>query len=480
MQIISRRRFIQVSTAAAAASLLPGARAQGANGDLRVAAIGFRSRGGVLIDQVIKAKGARLVAVCDADRDVLAKKVQDLDKKGHTVDAYQDLRDVLARKDIDVVVSATPNHWHSLLTIWACQAGKDVYIEKPVSHAILEGRKMADAARKYQRVVQGGFQNRSDNGLTEFYPWLFAGNLGKVLKVRGLCYRNRASIGKRDTPLTPPESVDYNLWLGPADDQPLFRPQLHYDWHWDFNTGNGDIGNQGPHEMDLCRWALNDPGLPTSVQSFGGRFGWDDAGNTPNMQAALYDFNGTPVLFEVRDMRLKPDVNASPSYGGIRVGVIITGEGGEFRGGRGGGWVYDPDGKKVKQFPGDAGGDHMQNFIDACHSRKQDSLRAPVESAHLSSALSHMANLSYRVGRTIAPGALAERMQDQSDGTDMLDRFNTQLAAWNIDFDQEPWTLGPRMSFDPKTEKFTGPLADRANALDARAGRGDFRIPNAV
>lgn len=481
MQIISRRRFIQLSGVAAASTLAPSIQAQGASEDIRVAVIGFRSRGKVLMDQVIKAQGARVVALCDADQDVLKKQVQRLDGQGIKVDGYTDLRDVLDRKDVDAVVSATPNNWHALVTIWACQAGKDVYIEKPVSHGIFEGRKMVEAADKYERIVQGGFQNRSDIGLAKFYPWMQEGNLGKVLKVRGLCYRNRASIGKRDTPLAPPSAVDYNLWLGPADDLPIYRPQFHYDWHWVYNTGNGDIGNQGPHEMDLCRWALNDADLPSSVISFGGRFGWNDAGDTPNMHAALYDFNGTPVLFEVRDMRLKPDLNASPNYKGTRVGVIITCEGGEFRGGRNGGWVYDNEGKKVQQFKGDGGKGHMDNFLAAVRSRKRESLRAPVASAQLSSNLSHMANISYRVGKPYAPEVLRDQLKNQPDLNETLDRYEAQLADWNINLTKDPWTLGPLLQFDAKTETFTGgPLFKEANQLVRRAGRGEFKIPDTV
>jgi predicted dehydrogenase len=258
---------------------------------------------------------------------------------------------------------------------------------------------MVEAAKRCKRIVQGGFQNRSDTGLLAAFAWLKEGHLGKLKRVRGFCYRNRESIGKQDTPLKPPATVDYNLWLGPAQDEILYRPKFHYDWHWFWNTGNGDIGNQGPHELDLCQWALGDPGLPASVQSFGGRFGWQDAGQTANMQFAAFEGGGrVPMVFEVCDMWLKPDLNAAPAFRGIRVGIILEYEGGEFRGGRGGGDAFDTKGGKIQKFPGDSGKDHLDCFIRAVRSRNESELRAPIEKAFKSSALAHMANISYRIG----------------------------------------------------------------------------------
>ena len=260
---------------------------------------------------------------------------------------------MLERKDIDAVVLTTPNHWHALQTIWGCQAGKDVYVEKPVCHTVWEGRQMIKAAKKYGRIVQAGFQNRSDIGLNEAFPWIHSGNIGEIRMVRGLCYRNRASIGKIDSPLVPPKTVNYDTWLGPAEHEVLYRPELHYDWHWDFNTGNGDLGNQGPHELDLIRWVLGDPDHPRKIQSIGGRFGWNDAGNTPNMGITTFDWGEIPVLFEVRNLWVRPELNSAPNFKGSRVGVVVTCDGGEFRGGRGGGIVYDNNGKKMKAFKGD-------------------------------------------------------------------------------------------------------------------------------
>lgn len=459
MRTLSRRSFLRVSTLAAASTLIP-RRVLGANDDLRLGFIGVGSRGGSLCKQFMAVPGIRIVALSDADSATLDRVGAQIDKTypGAPVGRHQDFRKLLERKDVDAVVIATPNHWHALMTIMACEAGKDVYVEKPVCHNIFEGRKMVEAARRHKRIVQAGFQNRSDVGLLAAYAWIKEGHIGKLKRVRGLCYRNRASIGKQDTPLQPPTTLDYNLWLGPALDEVLYRPKFHYDWHWFWNTGNGDIGNQGPHELDLCQWALDDVALPTSVQSFGGRFGWADAGQTPNVQVATFEGDGrAPMVFEVCDMWLKPDLNASPAFRGIRVGVILECEGGEFRGGRGGGDVFDPQGQKIQKFPGDGGKDHLDGFVRAVRSRNESELRAPIEKAFQSSALAHMANISFRIGKDAGKEPMEAQAAAMGEtARDAAERFGKQLADWKIDFAKEPWRVGPALDFDPATERFKG------------------------
>lgn len=483
MHAYSRRSFLRVSTLAAASTLIP-RRVLGANDDLRLGFIGVGSRGGSLCKQFMAVPGIRIVALSDADSATLDRVGAQIDKKypGAPVGRHQDFRKLLERKDVDAVVIATPNHWHALMTIMACEAGKDVYVEKPVCHNIFEGRKMVEAARRHKRIVQAGFQNRSDVGLLAAYAWIKEGHIGKLKRVRGLCYRNRASIGKQDTPLQPPATLDYNLWLGPAQDEILYRPKFHYDWHWFWNTGNGDIGNQGPHELDLCQWALDDVALPTSVQSFGGRFGWADAGQTPNVQVATFEGGGrAPMVFEVCDMWLKPDLNASPAFRGIRVGVILECEGGEFRGGRGGGDVFDPQGQKIQKFPGDGGKDHLDGFVRAVRSRNESELRAPLEKAFQSSALAHMANISFRIGKD----ADKEQMEAQAaamgeTARDAAERFGKQLADWKIDFAKEPWRAGPALDFDPATERFKGWPFFSDEAKANRYLSRDYREPFVV
>ncbi len=481
MKCLSRRDFLKAAGVTGAALLAPGARVLGANEAVRVAILGLGGKGSAHMKEFHQIPGVRVVAVCDPDSALVERRVQEFETQfpGQKVVGVTDFRRVLENPEVDAVVIATCNHWHSLLTIYACQAGKDVYVEKPVSHTIVEGRRMVEAARKYQRIVQAGTQSRSDSGLLEFMPFLHEGGLGKVRMVRGIVYRDRSSIGKRDTPLTPPATVDYNLWLGPAQDLPMFRPRFHYDWHYIWNTGNGEIGNQGPHQTDQACWALGDKPCLQRVLSFGGRFAWGDAGETPNLQYCIYEMGGTPVVFEVRTLWVSPAERALPHYRGLRTGIVVVGEGGTFVGCNGG-WIYDDKDQRVRQFKGDGGGSHAANFIAAVRSRKESDLRAPIEKSHQSCILVHAANISYRLGRQLGPDALRERFSADADALDAIGRYSEQLAAWNVDMAKEPWTLGAPLEFDPAKERFTGTLAEEANALLHRRDRAPFVVPESV
>jgi predicted dehydrogenase len=486
----SRRDVLKAGTVAGIAAglgawpTLASANTLSANEELRIAVIGVRGRGNEHINGFQGAKGAKLVAFCDADTAVLNSTTEKYEKKFNaTYDKYEDYRKLLDNKDIDAITIATPNHWHALMTIDAVKAGKHVYVEKPVCHNVWEGRQMVEIVKQSDRIVGAGFQNRSDKGLIAAYDYIQQGNIGKTLMGRGLCYRKRASIGKQDKPLTPPKSVNYDMWLGPADDEPMFRPQFHYDWHWVWNTGNGDMGNQGPHEMDVLRWFLGEPMVhPSKVMSFGGRFGWDDAGNTPNMQIASIDYgNGVPVYFEVRDLSKTPDGKDGVNFKGQSVDIILTCEGGEFRGGRGGGAIYDADGKKVKEFKGDSGGTHMQNFVDCVLSNDGSKLRSPLESAFLSSSLSHLSNISTRCGRDATMQEILSAVGHDANLTEAASRFADHLKAWSVDYEKTPWSLGPTLTFDPAAEKFTaGENLELANKMLKREGRAGYVIPTAV
>jgi len=426
----------------------------------------------------------RVVAICDVDRDILGSEYKKFESRNEKVDAYVDVRKLLEDKTIDGVVIATPNHWHALITIWACQAGKDVYVEKPVSHNIWEGRKMVEAARKYNRIVQAGTQKRSDEGLQQVFEYIREGNLGKILVARGFCYKRRKSIGKVNGPQPVPLSVDYNLWTGPAPLRPLVRKELHYDWHWVWPTGNGDIGNQGVHEMDLCRWALGQKGLAPQVMSVGGRFGYIDDGQTANTQIAILDYQPAPLIFEVRGLPRKKDDPAMDNYRGIRIGIVIECEGGYFAGGGGGGWVYDNKGQKIKQFKGDGGGGHYANFIKAMRTRKVADLNADILEGHISSALCHMANISYRLGRLSSPEEIREQIRVQPQATETFERFYEHLFANWIDISKTRATLGPWLEMDTKKEKFVGVerfgIAYWANQLLKRDYRPPFVVPERV
>jgi len=257
MKGLTRRAFTKSSLAGGVAlALSPYSRVLGANNDIRVAVVGFKSQGSNHIKYFSRIPGVRVVALCDVDTAFTDREVKKFKEKNEKVDTYVDVRKLLEDKNIDAIITATPNHWHSLVTIWACQAGKDVYVEKPASHNIREGRKMVEAARKYNRIVQVGTQRRSDEGLAQAFEYIKQGNLGRVLRARCYYYSPRGPIGKVDGPQPIPETVNYNLWTGPAPMAPLMRKNLHYDWHWQWPYGNGDLGNNGIHFLDTCRWAL--------------------------------------------------------------------------------------------------------------------------------------------------------------------------------------------------------------------------------
>jgi len=463
----------------AAAFLMPHARVLGANEDIRLAIVGFNSQGMAHMKSFSKMAGVRIVALCDCDQKVIKKGLKFLDEQGLPVPTTtQDLRRILDDRNVDAVTTATPNHWHSLFTVWACQAGKDVYVEKPISHEIWEGRKSVEAARKYQKVVQCGMHNRSDPGLQEALEWLKAGNLGKITLARGFCYKRRESIGKSTEPLKIPEGVDFDLWCGPAPKKAPVRKRLHYDWHWFWDTGNADIGNQGIHEVDQCRWALGQTGIAPRAMSIGGRFGYEDDAETPNTQIAFIDYKPAPMIFEVRGLPRgkEGDQKAMDNYKGISIGICIECEGGYFAGG----WAYDKDGKKVRQFKRDNGASHHANFIKALRSRKPADNPADILEGHLSAGVFHMANISYRLGKELPAGEVAEKVKADPQNAEAFERFKAHLAANGVDVDKAKPVLGPWLDFDAEKERFTGAMADEANKYVRREYRAPFVVPETV
>ncbi|HQI27430.1 MAG TPA: Gfo/Idh/MocA family oxidoreductase [Sedimentisphaerales bacterium] len=344
---ISRRDFVRRSVVAGLSLAVPFTKVRGANDAVRVAVVGIRSQGRNHINWFRKIPGVRVVAICDADKSFLDREVKSFAERNEKVDTYVDYRKLLDDRNIDAVITATPNHWHALATVWACQAGKDVYVEKPVSHNIWEGRQMVEAVRKYNRIVQSGTQRRSDQGLREALEYIRQGSLGKITLIRGFVYVRRDSIGKVEGPQPVPESVDYNLWCGPAPVMPLMRKTLHYDWHWTWPTGDGDFGNNGIHYIDLCRWFAGKRELAPRVLGLGGRFGYIDDGQTPNTMIVFYDYKPAPILFEVRGLPRAKGESAMDNLRGVNDGgVIVVFENGYFAGG----WAYDKDGKKIRQF----------------------------------------------------------------------------------------------------------------------------------
>jgi predicted dehydrogenase len=449
----------------------------GANSDIRCAVVGFNGRGRSHIEDLRNMKGTRIVALCDVDRKVLDREVESFKAKGDQVEGYTDVRKLLENKDIDVVTFATPNHWHSLGSIWAVQAGKDVYVEKPVSHNVWEGRQLVRAARKHNAIVQTGTQSRSSSGIAEAIAWVREGNIGKMLRSRGLCYKRRGSIGKVSGPQPVPPSVDYDLWCGPAPKEPLMRQHLHYDWHWVWPTGNGDLGNQGIHEMDVARWVLGVDELSPRVLSIGGRLGYVDDGTTPNTLIVFHDYKPAPLLYEVRGLPKAQGSGDMDKYHGAGIGIVTDFEGGimvipSYTSAT----VQDKDGKVIKSFSGSSS--HFANFISAVRSRKYTDLKADILEGHLSSALCHTANISYRLGKTHSPEEIRDAVKSNSDMSEMLGRMEEHLAANQVDLQKSPATLGQVLNMDPKTEEFID--NPEANRLLTREYRAPFVVPAEV
>ena len=485
MTTLDRRRFVQGSAtifALSACASIPKPRVRSPNEEIRVGVIGLRGRGRALIDGLRALPNVRVVALCDVDLAVLAREVARFEGRDESVVAHQDLRELIERQDVDVIATATPNHWHALIAVWSCQAGKDVYLEKPVSHNIWEGRQIVKAARRYGRIVQTGTQSRSSRAIAEGIEFVRAGNLGRIVLARGLCYKPRQSIGKVPGPQPIPSSLDYDLWCGPAPRGPLLRKNLHYDWHWDFATGNGDLGNQGIHQMDICRWALGESRLAPRVLSIGGRFGYDDDGNTPNTQMVFLDYPDAPLLFEVRGLprdlaAQSEDWNGSmDSYQGARIGVIVHCERGSLRiPNYTSAVALDEAGEEIQSWKG--ADDHFANFIDCVRSRRVEDLNADIEEGHVSSALCHMGNVSHHMGRTLPPEQALERLRATPAAAETFERMRAHLAANAVDLGRTPFTVGPWLAFDPSREVFEEPGANR---WLARSYRDSFRVPARV
>jgi predicted dehydrogenase len=489
MTSLTRRAFLQRSLAATAGLSLPGAswaQVVGANEAIRIGVVGFGSRGQAHIDSFRKLPGVRIVALCDADENILAAGAKRFTDRGEKVATYRDVRQLLDSHEVDAVSTATPNHWHALIAVWACQAGKDVYVEKPVSHNVWEGRQIVAAARKHRRIVQTGTQSRSRPGVREVIAEVQAGKFGRVRLVRGLCYKPRLSIGKVGGPQPIPPGVDYNLWCGPAPMKPLHRKNLHYDWHWVYDTGNGDLGNQGVHEMDIGRWALNQSALPPRVLSVGGRLGYDDDGETPNTHLIFLDYP-TPFLFEVRGLPRSREfhekgwaqnMDAAPGVPDKRgIGVVIQCEAATvFIPSESAPLLFDREGKQLKSYA--TGGDHFANFIQAVRRRDPRELTADILEGHLSSALCHLGLISHRVGRAAPPGEIREQIQGQAEASETFGRMQEHLAANGVKLAESPLTLGAWLKVNTGAERFVDQTA--ANALLTRDYRQPFVVPERV
>ncbi|MCX7049255.1 MAG: Gfo/Idh/MocA family oxidoreductase [Candidatus Sumerlaeota bacterium] len=496
MKKMSRRNFVKGSAAVGAgaiilgsgASLPPFARAAGANGDIRLAVIGVGSKikiggkGKQDIRDFRKVPGVRIAALCDVDRVILDEEAAQCKKLNENVETYTDIRKLLENKDIDAVSITTPNHWHALAAVWACQAGKDVFVQKPASHNIFEGRKMVEAARKYNRIVQCTSVSRSPTGFREAVDYARKGNLGKIQWIYGVNYKPRPSIGKVSGPQTIPATLDYDLWSGPAPVKPLMREFLHYDWHWDWLYGCGDLGNMGIHYMDGCRMAAGDALLPRHVMSIGGRFGYVDDGETPNTLLTFFDYEPAPVIFEVRGLPKDKSLlkeswggKAMDSYRDVQMGVVIHCENGYVADNK----AYDKDGKLIQQFKPTTPNMNV-NFIEAVRSRRAGDLVGDILQGHLSAGLVHLGNISYRLGKGAPSGEIAEKIRGRKELSSAFERMQAHLAANGIDLGKTPAALGPMLTMDSDTERFTGEFSEDANKLVTRPYRAPFVVPEKV
>jgi len=401
---MNRRYFLMSSAVAATATASSLA---SANDRVRVACVGVRGQGRSHIRAYSNMPNVEIAALCDVDESVLNKRLEEIEKAGKKRPAaYTDFRKLLENKEIDAVSIATPNHHHTLQTIWACQAGKDVYVEKPGSHNVFESKQVVAAARKYNRIVQHGVNARSAAALKEAVQNLREGVIGDVYMARGLCFKWRDTIGRK--PVEPvPAGVHYDLWLGPAPKREFTQNRFHYNWHWFWDYGNGDIGNQGIHEMDICRWGLGVT-YPTKVSAIGGHFMFDDDQETPNTLVATYEFNEggrkKMLVFEVRHWisNHEAGIGEGKSFGaGNTVGNIFYGSKGYMA-------IDGYDSYKTflgrEQQPGPArkeGGNNWANFIEAVRRRDRSVLNGDIEEGAISCTLMHLANISYRVGRTL-------------------------------------------------------------------------------
>src|SRR5438445_6752172 len=452
MSNITRREFLEDSIlAAAAAASLPlpvlaeERHATSANDKITVAIIGCGIRGKQHADELAKLPDCEIAYVCDPDRDRAAEVAANLVAKNRAQPkAVQDLRVILDDKSVAAVFIATPNHWHALAAIWARQAGKDVYVEKPVSHNISEGRRIVQVARKLNRICQGGTQNRSNSALAEAIKYIHDGKLGKVKLARSIVYGRRDSIGGPGQ-YEIPASVDYNVWAGPAPMSPLTRPKFHYDWHWFWHTGNGELGNNNIHSTDVCRWGLGVTGLGRTVLSYGGRLGYIDAAETPNTQVVIHDFGGKTIVTETRGLKTEP-FNPNYTAGYVFYGTegIIAGES-----------LFDLEGKLVRTFEGKTES-HFGNLLKAVRSRNVSELHADILEGHQSTALCHIGNISYRLGHPASPDAIQKQLGQLKVHDDVLETFERtrrHLTENSLDLEESKLTLGAPLRLDSDKEK---------------------------
>lgn len=466
----TRRKFLGMAAATTASFAISSrfSPVLGANETIRVAVVGINGRGGSHIDSLLRLEGVEIAYLVDPDSRLFARRVKKIEDAGKRAPkCVQDLREALDDKDLDAISIASCNHLHCLQTIWGCQAGKDVYVEKPLSQDVHEGRIAVEVARKHGRVVQYGTgKGAKGDVIAELAR---QGTYGKLLVSRGMCYKRRDSIGFKQ-PTASPSEVDFDLWCGPAAKKEYHENLVHYNWHWFWEYGNGDIGNQGAHEMHAALHAIPDATLPRRVVSVGGRFGYTDQGQTANTQVAVFDYGDTQLIFEVRGLN-------TDGYYGQGVGNTFHFEEGVVAGDK----FYPNGGKepepvaKVEPERVSRGG-NFDEFIRAMRTREKALLDWDIELAHYSSALCHLANISQRLGTKVTFAGVTDPFQANEFGNESFRRMGDHLKANGIEVGRASYRLGRELAFDPATERFIGD--QQANYMLKRTPRPPFVIPD--
>ncbi len=473
----SRREFFEQSLfTAAAAAVASGTtelvaqqpQATGANETIQHAILGCRIRGKAHASEFMRQSGVEIAYVCDPDLE-LAEALADTVAAGQQrrPRVVQDMRVIFDDPAVDTVSVAAPNHWHALAAIWAMQAGKDVYVEKPVSHNLAEGRRMVQVAEKTGRICQAGTQNRSSGALAAAAEHIRDGKLGDIELARTVIYGRRGSIGGPGECEIPPQ-VDFNLWLGPGTDEKPTRAKLHYDWHWVWDTGNGELGNNNIHMVDICRWLIGIDGIGDSVLSVGGRLGYRDAGETPNTQMVVHRFGPRTIIQEVRGLKSEPFSDP------VKSGYVIYGSEGIIADAS----LFTPDGELVRKFSG-PGENHFANFIKVVRNRRRDELKADILEGHISTGLCHVGNISHRLGATRPVAEIESQVAEIGGGEavlETLDAMVDHLKGNDVDLASTPLTVGRLLRIDPAAERFIA--APEADALLSRSYRKPFVVPS--
>ena len=478
MSNINRRQILAAGIAGGFISALPARRswAADANSEISIGYISCGGRAGKLMGQFDKISGVNVAGVCDVDE----KRVGIAKQRYPKAKAWTDLRELIDADDIDAVVVSTCNHWHCLAAIWAMQAGKHVYVEKPLSHSQWEGKQTVLASRKYDRICQLGTQQRSDPMQAEIKKFLHEEKaLGEIVAARVNRYGVRPSIGKLDKPLEIDKDIAYDLWLGPAQDEPIYRKSLHYDWHWDWNTGSGEMGNWGVHVLDDLRnnIFLDSVALPKRLMGGGGRVALNDAGQTPNVHFCYFDTGSIPVVIGLSNLPVKPGSKKSPAHPGPSSGYMAYCEGGRFEGQRGSAVAFDSDGKKIKEFKGNRGDDvHMANFIDAVRQHDRSIQNAEIELGNDTTGWCNLANIAFRAGDQFSYEEAKSINLEQ--WNTVIEEMDDHLGAHGLKLDGGDIRLSHMLTIDDETEQFVGDHAESGNKFLKRKYRKGYEVPD--